>query len=301
MEICVQTSDILDVFGIDEGFRMIKEAGFDSVDFNIDHTLSYGAILRGEKVDIYERGEQALLDATIPYKNAAEKYGIKFNQMHAPFPTYVKNELGNDYVMMAIKRCMKAAKLVGCHYMVVHPNFLGYDDALSPEEEHRVNIERYSEMIETARECDVIICLENMFSGHNGKIYAACCAEMAEANAYIDELNAIAGEERFGFCLDVGHALLVGKDLYNAIMTLGSRLKCLHLHDNNGQNDQHLFPYMGVLDWDRCVKGLKDVGYKGALSFETFNALRVFDKELTPDALKFLAAMGNMFRRRIEA
>ena len=40
MKIAVQTGGILDHFGIDEGFRIIKEAGFDAVDFNIDHCLS---------------------------------------------------------------------------------------------------------------------------------------------------------------------------------------------------------------------------------------------------------------------
>ena len=72
------------------------------------------------------------------------------------------------------------------------------------------------------------------------------------------------------------------------------------MHDNDGRNDQHLFPYMGVMDWDRFVKGLKDAGYKGALSFETFNAIHVIDDELAQDALKFLGSVGRLFVKRIE-
>ncbi|MGI6239721.1 MAG: sugar phosphate isomerase/epimerase family protein [Christensenellales bacterium] len=299
MRICVQTAPILDRYGIDAGFRMISEAGFDGVDFNIDHTLPYDAIVEGRTVPLYEAGEDALIAAIAPYKEAAEKYNIVFHQMHAPFPTYVKNEAGNAYVMRAIKACIRVCGYIGCKYIIVHPNFYGYDDKLSPEAEWDINIARYSELIEVAREYDVIVCLENMFTSHNQKIYAATCADMAEANRYIDALNEIAGETRFGFCLDVGHALLVGKEIYSTILELGDRLVTLHIHDNDGASDQHLFPYMGIMDWDRFTKGLRDAGYKGALSFETFNALNVINSALAPEALRFLHDIGRLFASEV--
>ena len=98
----------------------------------------------------------------------------------------------------------------------------------------------------------------------------------------------------------MGHALLVGKEIYSTIQEIGRNLVALHVHDNDGRNDQHLFPYMGVMDWDRFVKGLKDAGYKGALSFETFNAIHVIDDELAQDALRFLGSVGRLFVKRIE-
>ena len=58
---------------------------------------------------------------------------------------------------------------------------------------------------------------------------------------------------------------------------------------------------MGIVDWNAFCRGLKEIGYKGALSFETFNAMNVFDPELHADALKLLGATARMFARRIEA
>ena len=116
----------------------------------------------------------------------------------------------------------------------------------------------------------------------------------------IDALNAIAGERVFGFCLDTGHLLLTGQDPQNAVALLGDRLEALHIHDNNGQEDQHLAPYMGVLDWDRFVAGLRDAGYRKPLSFETFNVIRRFDPALAPYALRLIAETGKMFARRLE-
>ncbi len=297
---CVQTGSILETFGIDAGFRMIRDAGFQGVDFNIDHTLPYDVIAGGGSVPIYDAGEEALIDAMRPYKEAADRHAIRIVQMHAPFPSLVKNEAGNAYVRKAIIACIRAAAYFSCKYLIVHPFFLGYADKLSPEAEWNANIEGYSALIPAAKKYGVTICLENMFSSHNGKIYAACCADMAEANRYIDRLNEIAGEKVFAFCLDTGHALLVGKDISQTIRELGPRLETLHIHDNNGMQDQHLFPYMGVLDWDRFISGLKEIGYQGDLSFETFNALNVIDDALAAEALTFLGAIGRLFAKRIE-
>ncbi len=300
MKLCVQTGSILEKYGIDEGFRMIRAAGFDGVDFNIDQTLPGDVIRTGGTVPLYDAGEEALIEAMRPYKEAAERHGVEILQMHAPFPSLVKNEAGSAYVLKAIKACIRAAAFFSCKYLIVHPFFFGYDDRLSPADEWNANIEGYSALIPAAKHYGVTVCLENMFTGHGGKIYAACCADMAEADRYIDRLNEIAGEKVFAFCLDTGHALLVGKDIYQAILDLGPRLETLHVHDNNGISDQHLFPYMGVLDWDRFTRGLRDAGYKGALSFETFNAMNVIDDDLAAEALTFLGAVGRLFAKKIE-
>ncbi len=300
MKTAVQSAPLVSKFGIDGAFRMIHKAGIDGVDFNIDTELPGSNIINGQPSWLFSKSDEEILEFARPYKEAGEKYGVYFHQMHAPFPSYVQNDAGNDIVMDAIKKCIMVCGYLGCKNLIVHPMFLGYDAKLDPRTEWDVNIERYSELIPAAKRYGVTICLENMFTGFRGKMYAACCADMDEANRYINYLNSLAGEKVFGFCLDVGHALLVGKEIYSTIMELGDNLTTLHVHDNDGRNDQHLFPYMGICDWDRFCKGLKDVGYKGAISFETFNAMNVIDDELAGDALNLLGAIGRLFVKRIE-
>ena len=79
---------------------------------------------------------------------------------------------------------------------------------------------------------------------------------------------------------------------------LGSRIEAFHVHDNDGKSDQHLAPYMGVLDWNRFVEGLKAIDYHGALSFETFGAVSTFDPALAPQVLRLIAQTGRMFAER---
>ena len=170
---------------------------------------------------------------------------------------------------------------------------------MTPEEEWELNINSYAKLIPVAKKHHVTICLENMFTAYRGKRYSACCSDFTTACKYVDTLNEMAGEKIFGFCLDTGHALLLGKDIKQAIVQLGDRIVAFHAHDNDGQGDQHLAPYMGILDWNRFVEGLKEIGYNRTLSFETYNTLNVFDKELAPEVLKLIAKTGKMFAKRL--
>ena len=83
--------------------------------------------------------------------------------------------------------------------------------------------------------------------------------------------------DHFGICLDTGHALLVGHEMRTLINKLGHRIECLHIHDNDGRDDLHVPPYMGILDWDRFIAGMRDIGYKGVFTFECDSSVRPAD------------------------
>ncbi len=300
MKIGVQTGGILDRFGLDEGFRIIKEAGFDCVDFNIDHGMAYKSIVNGVCESDFDKSYDEIAESLRPCKEAAAKYGISFYQAHAPFPFYVKDYPDmNEYLYTVMEKSAFACSQVGCRYLIIHPSFCPYKDKLDYDDEWNINIERYSRLIPALKKYNVIACLENMFTSRDGKIYEAICSDMNEAAAYIDELNEIAHEKRFAFCFDTGHALLVGKDIKSALMAIGDRVEAFHVHDNDGINDQHVSPYTGRLDWQRFIEGVKAIKYDRAMCFETFNTTNKYPKELIPDALKLIARTGRYFAEKI--
>lgn len=300
IRIAVQTGGPEELLGIDGAYRLISEAGFDGVDANIDHLLSGRDIRERRLSPAFEAEGKAALAYFKPWKDAAEKYGLDNYQAHAPFPSYVAGEDGayNEKLIGMLKTCLMGCDYIGCRRLIVHPFFLGYGDQLTPEREWEVNLERYSALIPAAREYGVTICLENMFTGYNHKIYSACCSDITIACAYIDELNRRAGAKCFGFCLDTGHLLLLGKDIKNSMTQLGDRIEAFHVHDNNGLDDQHLAPYMGVLDWERFIEGLRAIGYNQTMSFETFNVFNVMHPEVACEMLRVIAKTGRMFARR---
>jgi sugar phosphate isomerase/epimerase len=59
-----------------------------------------------------------------------------------------------------------------------------------------------------------------------------------------------------GVCLDLGHAhLTVG--VHEAIATLNGRIAAVHVHDNHGLKDEHLWPGDGSIDWTATARALK--------------------------------------------
>ena len=163
-----------------------------------------------------------------------------------------------------------------------------------------MNFERYSRLIPQARTYGVRICLENMFIRHRGRIYSGCCGNAEEACRYVDELNRIAGTECFGFCLDTGHLLLGGQTVRQAMNRLGKRICAFHVHDNNGMEDQHLAPYLGVMDWDGFVQGLADIGYDRTMCFETFKSWNNVDPCLRKPMLQYIYQAGKTFAEKAE-
>ena len=298
-KIAVQTGGPEEAFGTKEAYRHIKEWGFDAVDANVDHLLPGNDIVKGNIPEILIRGGKDCMELFSPWKEGAEETGLENYQAHAPFPSCkADNALVNSQMIEVLKNTIRGCDYINCRNLIVHPFKFDYDNRLPDLEEWEYNIERYSQLIPVAKEYGVTVCLENMFSGFRGKIYASCCSEVQTAARYVDELNRLAGSDTFGFCLDTGHALLCGLDIKQFIVTLGKRLRALHIHDNNGMSDQHLVPYMGVLDWKRFVEGLKTVGYEGALSFETFNVWNQIDHAVMDNIMRFICDCGRMFAER---
>ncbi|MDY3278750.1 MAG: sugar phosphate isomerase/epimerase [Eubacteriales bacterium] len=302
MKIAVQTGGVEERLGLDGAYRLIREAGFDGVDANVDHLMT-GQDYKARRIPAFFLGSDADCIAHFkPWKDAAEKYGLDNYQAHAPFPSYVLDPDHpdfNDALIVMLRKTIMGCDSIGCRNLVVHPFFLGYRDQMDPETEWRVNIERYSMLIPEAKKYGVTICLENMFSGYRGKLYNACCSDIPTACKYIDTLNDIAGQQCFAFCLDTGHLLLMGKDIKNTMIQLGDRIRAFHVHDNNGIDDQHLAPFMGVQDWSRFVDGLRAIGFDRTMSFETFNIWNTMnDPELSAEMLRFIAKAGRAFAQR---
>lgn len=289
----------------EEGYRLIKEAGFDCVDFNFDEYLNVNDVRVGKIHDLFDRSMEEMWKDFAPHAQAAKKYGLTFEQMHAPFPmTQPGMDRANEKMTRITVNCMELCARMGGHYIVVHPLTLAYE--YSKKEEYDYNVEMYKKLIPAAKELGLVICLENMFYEVNFHLMEGVCSDFTETAAMIDELNGFAGEELFGFCFDVGHANVLGKNMYQSVVTLGNRLKILHIHDNDGISDLHTMPFTferswspAATDWNGFLRGLKEIGYQGVLNFETFRCMNGFPRELHPAVLRLFADMGKYFDRQI--
>lgn len=310
LQIGVQTKNIVSDENPGKGFTMLAGAGFSCADFSLNGYLM--------STDIYKSDINRFFDAPVselerffaPHKNGAKAAGITINQMHMPYPIYVPTGESdvNDYLWSEVApKSMAVCAFMECPYIVIHG--LKLAKFLGSEEEEWKQTERFIDSIAPmAKEMGITICIENLYESIGGHLVEGPCCDVRKAVERIDRINDRYHGEVLGFCFDTGHANLVGLDFEQFITTLGSRLKVLHIHDNDGISDLHQIPFTftktrenhSSTDWDGFIRGLRNIRFNKILSFETAPVLTAFPDEMKETVLSFIAQIGQYFVYKID-
>jgi len=135
------------------------------------------------------------------------------------------------------------------------------------------------ELRDSARQLNVRIALEN------GKFPA------------IREVLSAYDPGYLGLCYDSGHGNLDGIGL-DQLTVLKDRLISVHLHDNNGQKDQHKPLFSGTIDWARLARILAESAYRKCVSMEvTMGNAGIADEK---EFLRLAYETGTRFSRMID-
>ena len=305
MKLCIMTGGLVEVVGYEAGYAAIAKAGFEAIDWNLDQILSAKA-LSGEKLEglcIFEKELDEIMAHYEEELSYINKNRLAISQMHAPFPCYIVGKPQVfEYMIGIYKKMILFCDRIGCKNLIVHGFALPRTErSMTIEEAEAINDRLYTSLIPELLQTDVTVCLENLFAGGGAGMLSGVCSDAREAVEMIDVYNQIAGKECFGFCLDTGHMNLTKQDPRKFIPIIGHRLKALHLHDNSGLVDEHKAPYTGTIVWQDVYTSLKQIGYSGDLSFETFKQVlpSAVDSELTEPWLELICKIGKFFRNKI--
>jgi sugar phosphate isomerase/epimerase len=155
-----------------------------------------------------------------------------------------------------LRRCVNAFAEIGARWMNVHP------DRHAPMHDRRFFVERniatLQELVPFAAERGVGVMVENLPGDFN------TAKELGELLDPLPEL---------GLHLDIGHAnlLVLHSTVEELLVSYGSRLRHVHLHDNKGGSaDLHLPLGTGTVDVRGAVGLLKRFGYDGTITLEVF-------------------------------
>ena len=120
-------------------------------------------------------------------------------------------------------------------------------------------MELFTRLAEYSERYGVITCVENL------PFKAVEISTVESVKALVREIN----HPNLKICFDTGHANVFHDDIAEDVRLLGDDLATLHIHDNKGNWDQHLIPYMGNIQWGEFLSALQEIGYKGAFTLET--------------------------------
>lgn len=197
---------------------------------------------------------------------AAEKLGFDFVQAHSPSNDYFCDD--KDVVIKGNIRAIEACAYLGIDKLVVHSG--RSRDLIFPQDwKAYINgvKEFYEALYPAIEKYNVRVLAENYTPSSRNE----CSFYNADdLNELLDACN----HPLMGVCWDVGHGNLLNPDQMDDIIKLGERLQAVHIQDNMGVHDNHLCPYMGTLDVDAVMQGLKENGFidrGGIFTFECDN------------------------------
>ena len=185
------------------------------------------------------------------------EFGLQLNDLHGSSGAEKHWGSPNEWARLAgielvINRMEMTAELGG-DVVIMHPP--GPQDG-DTDTTYRERLSRTLDAIRPlSRSTGVRIALENGFSVPD---IARIC------NDYEPEF--------LGMCYDSGHGnLQPGEEALDQLESLdmAGRLIAIHLHDNDGQGDQHHPMFTGTINWDRLAGILARSSYTKCVSMET--------------------------------
>ncbi len=280
-------------FGYEKSIEILAKAGFDAVDLSLSLMRNDDHICNA---DNYREVAEHLLEV-------AKENGVFFNQVHAYYPSSYVDDDKTQTAYDRIVRGIEIASVIGAKVIVVHPKqHLYYPEGDNAKILKQQNYDFYKSLIPYCEQYGVTVATENMW--RNGKISGvimdSTCSRGPEFCEYVDMLES----KWITACLDLGHCGLVGQLPQNMIRELGhDRLGALHVHDNNGRDDNHvepMAPYVSTIDWEEVCKALAEIDYKGDFTFEATCMFKNANEQTVDAIAKHLHDIGRYLIGRIE-
>lgn len=186
-----------------------------------------------------EKREQLLL---------AERHDLQILNAHLPFNKI--NSLWSDKPEGEELSNWLCSELIQCGQHGVPAVVLHLSRGLNPPPLNSLGLNRIKRAVEIAEKYKVNIALENLRNLD-----------------YLDYVMQNISSQRLGFCYDSGHNNCFNPEI-DVLKAYRDRLFALHLNDNYGDEDTHLLPFDGTVDWTKVISNLKEVNYQSAVSLE---------------------------------
>lgn len=184
---------------------------------------------------------------------AAQKAGFGLDSLHAPFDGINHMWLEGEDGEIMLKRLTDTVDL--CAAGDIPKAVIHLSSGLTPPRINDLGYRRFNTLVEHAVKKGVRLAFENQ-------------RMLANLAFVLEEYKDL---PEVGFCWDTGHELCF-TDGREYMPLFGDRLIAVHLQDNHGvfNQDQHLLPFDGKVDWEKAARYIKNSPYEGPLMLEVF-------------------------------
>lgn len=236
-------------------FLKIAQCGFSAIDYNMANT----------DTDIYTCSMDKLQEKMQKEKAAITAAGLEISQVHGPWHWPPQDGTAENRAerMEKMKRSMIATELLGCRNWVIHPIMpfgISERNTENAEKTWELNRTFMGELLTFAKNHGITVCMENM------PMPDFSLGSPADVFRFVRQMD----DPDLCICLDTGHvAIFPELRAEDVIRQFGNKIQVMHIHDNMGDRDLHLWPGHGRIDWPALAGALQEVGFEGVFSLET--------------------------------
>jgi sugar phosphate isomerase/epimerase len=242
------------------------------LDLDLDLGFTVGLDLQFDEAVTWAAGEgfdfvEVLLDGPYARERVADRSDVMREMLadagvgvvvHLPFAVDPGVPFGpvREGAVAELVAGMDLAADLGAEAVVFHPSSdawdLGWDEAETRGFVH----EALDDLVPAARDRGLVPCLENVVSSYY------------DATTFPELLDRYPDA---AMTFDTSHALLAGLDeaeMADFLREHADRVGHLHFVDTRGDDDEHLHPGMGDIDFGTVLAGPADAGWSGTATLE---------------------------------
>lgn len=246
--------------------RKIADAGFSHIQWGHNWNTDY----------FYSKSEIEHISKWL------KEYGLILNDIHASdgvekcwtSPLEHNRLVGVELVQNRIEM----AAILACEVVVLHELYQ-HDHAAGGEIRWDLAARSLDAILPFAKERGVRIAFENVSFDS------------------VERLLAEYSPDQVGLCYDSGHGNMSGDGL-DRLEKTKARLIAMHLHDNNGNSDEHKLPFSGTLNWEWLARIIANSPYEKPMTLETHPQYSGIEDEKTFLAKAF--EVGTRFSRMVD-
>ncbi|MBQ7399622.1 MAG: sugar phosphate isomerase/epimerase [Clostridia bacterium] len=254
-------------YGDERALEIAAQIGADAVDFDIN---CYSCETKGS---IYQKSDKEIEEYFKGLKAKADSLGLIISQTHGRLRVFFNDPIKDEAAIRDARLDCMVTKILGAPYCVMHSiatSITGPD--ASADYMHETFDRVFAEILPFAKSNGIKIAIETM---GDSPVYGCCdfFGVLDEFKKSYDRISKIGDNADYlCCCIDTGHvnkAMRFGNPTPEEfISTMGSAVKCLHLNDNDTLTDQHKPPKTGVINWNKVLSALDEVGYDGVYNLE---------------------------------
>ena len=228
----------------------MKAQGYECLDYDMADTES----------GIYLFDDGSFEKKTAEMRDQINGAGIAVNQTHGPwrYPPRDFTEEDRAERLEKMRKSIYATALLGCENIVIHP-IMPFGDNSDPDPRRLwdMNLEFFGRLLKTAEEARVAICLENM------PMKALSNSRPEAILRFAKELDS-----RYFGLPDTPLRVLESSRGRGSSARRNICGACTYTTTTARASD--LNAYLGVIDWEDFAAALRDIGFDGCASLETF-------------------------------